>query len=86
MRKLATIQKIADVKPIDRADAIELVLIKGWQCIAKKGEFKKGDMCIFYEVDSYLPIDTRYEFLRKNSYRNNAFMGEGFRIKTITMA
>jgi len=35
MRKLATIQKIADVKPIDRADAIELVLIKGWQSLCE---------------------------------------------------
>jgi RNA ligase (TIGR02306 family) len=85
MRSLATIQQIADVKPIEGADIIELVLIKGWQCVAKKGEFKKNDFCVYFEVDSYLPIDTRYEFLRKTSYRNNEYMGEGFRIKTITM-
>ena len=83
MRKLATIQKISEVKPIPGADFIELVVIKGWQCVAKKGEFKPEDSCVYFEVDSYLPIDERFEFLRKTSYRNNEFMGEGFRVKTV---
>ncbi|MDR0490403.1 MAG: 2'-5' RNA ligase [Oscillospiraceae bacterium] len=85
MRNLATVQEISDVRQIEGADAVELVLIKGWQCVAKKGEFGKGDLCVYFEVDSYLPIDARYEFLRKSSYRNNEYMGEGFRIKTISM-
>ncbi|MCL2815007.1 MAG: RNA ligase (ATP) [Oscillospiraceae bacterium] len=85
MRKLVTIQKISNIKPIEGADAIELVLIMGWQCVAKKGEFNQGDLCVYFEVDSYLPIAERYEFLRKSSYRNNEFMGAGFRVKTITL-
>ena len=85
MRSLATIQKISDIRPIEGADAIELALIKGWQCVVKKGEFNKGDLCVYFEVDSFLPIDARYEFLRRTSYRNNEYMGEGFRIKTMTM-
>ena len=83
MRNLVTKQKILEVKQIPDADSIELVIIKGWQCVAKKGEFKPGDSCVYFEVDSYLPIDERYEFLRKTSYRNNEYMGEGFRIKTV---
>ncbi|MCL1835296.1 MAG: 2'-5' RNA ligase [Oscillospiraceae bacterium] len=85
MRNLASIQEIASVKPIEGADAIELVIIKGWQCVSKKGEFAGGDKCVYFEVDSYLPLEERYEFLRRTSYRNNEFMGEGLRIKTITM-
>ena len=85
MRSLASIQEISDIKPIEGADVIELVLIKGWQCVAKKGEFEKGSLCVYFEVDSYLPIDARYEFLRRTSYRNSEHMGEGFRIKTMTM-
>ena len=83
MRSLATILKIGEVRPIPDADMINLVIIKGWQCVAKKGEFAPGDVCVYFEVDSYLPIDGRYEFLRKSSYRNNEYMGEGFRIKTV---
>ena len=82
MRSLVTIQSVSEVKPIQGADFIELVVIKGWQCVAKKGEFKPGDLCVYFEVDSYLPIDERFEFLRKTSYRNNDYMGEGFRVKT----
>jgi len=85
MRKLATLQKISEIKPIEGADAIELVIIKGWQCVSKKGEFNMGDTCVYFEVDSFLPIDERYEFLRRTSHRKNEFMGEGFRIKTIMM-
>jgi RNA ligase (TIGR02306 family) len=85
MRSLVTVQEISDIKPIEGADAIELVHIKGWQCVAKKGEFTKGALCVYFEVDSFLPIDARYEFLRRTSYRDNEFMGEGFRIKTMTM-
>ena len=83
MRQLATIQKVSEVRPIPEADFIELVVIKGWQCVAKKGEFGPGALCVYFEVDSYLPVDARYEFLRGSSYRNNDFMGEGFRIKTV---
>jgi len=49
MRNLATIQEISEVKPIEDADNIELVQIKGWQCVAKKGEFRKGDLCVYCE-------------------------------------
>ena len=86
MRKLVTIQEISAIKPIEGADAIELVLIKGWQCVSKKDEFKQGDLCVYFEVDSFLPTDdARYEFLHRTSYRKNDFMGEGLRIKTMTM-
>ena len=86
MRKLVTIQEISGIKPIEGADAIELVQIMGWQCVAKKGEFKQGDLCVYFEVDSFLPPDdTRYEFLRGNSFRNNEYMGQGYRIRTITL-
>ena len=82
MRQLASIQEISNVIPIENADKIELVQILGWQCVAKKDEFKKGDKCVYFEVDAFLPVDERFEFLRSSSYKNNEIMGEGFRIKT----
>ena len=85
MRKLASIQQINETRPIPDADAIELAQVLGWQCVVKKGEFKAGDYCVYFEVDSFLPIEEKYEFLRKNCYRKNEFMGEGFRIKTISL-
>lgn len=83
MRKLVTIQEIKDIVPIEGADAIELVKILGWQCVAKKGEFNKGDKAVYFEVDAFLPVDDkRYEFLVKSSYKKNEIMGEGLRIRS----
>ena len=41
------------------------------------------DLCVYFEIDSFLPVKEEFEFLRKTSYRNNDFMGEGFKIKTM---
>lgn len=85
MRKLASVQKIASVEPIENADKIELVHVLGWQCIAKKDEFKPGDYCVYFEIDSFLPIEERFEFLRSSSYKNSELLGEGFRLRTQKM-
>ncbi|MCL2159892.1 MAG: RNA ligase (ATP) [Oscillospiraceae bacterium] len=85
MRQLATIQQIKSIEPIENSDFLELAHVMGWQCVVKKSEFQPGDWGVYFEVDSFLPMDERYEFLRKTSYRKNEFMGEGYRIKTMTM-
>lgn len=81
-RKLASIQKIWKIEPIENADAIELVHVLGWQCVAKKGEFKEGDQCVYFEIDSFLPCTPEFEFLRANSYKVNPILGEGYRLKS----
>lgn len=85
MRNLVSIQEIRDIEPIEDADRIELAKILGWQCVVNKGDFKKGDKCVYFEIDSFLPIIDKFEFLRNSSYRKNEYMGEGFRIKTIRL-
>ena len=55
VRKLATIARILDIKPIEGADNIERVFVRGWQCVTKKGEFAVGDLCVYVEVDSIMP-------------------------------
>lgn len=84
MRKLATIRKIDDLLPIEGADLILLAKIDGWQCVVKKSEFKVGDLCVYFEIDSHLPVRPEFEHIRKNSFKR---MGdrEGFRIKTIKL-
>ena len=84
MRHLASIQRVWDVLPIEGAENIELVKVLGWQCVANKGQFKKGDLGVYFEIDSFLPIRPEFEFLRASSYKKTDIMGEGFRIKTKT--
>ena len=83
MRKLASIQRIWKIEPIDGADRIELAHVLGWQCVVNKGQFQEMDLAVYFEVDSFLPITTEFEFLRASSYRKTDIMGEGFRLRTM---
>jgi hypothetical protein len=62
MRSLVTIQRVKAVTPIANSDFLEKVHVLGWQCVAKKGEFTAGDRGVYFEVDSFLPEDPRYDF------------------------
>ena len=86
IRKLATIRKIQEIRPIEGADQIEVAVVDGWQVIIRKDEsFKVGDLVIYCEIDSFLPIHSSYEFLRKSSYKKLVDGTEGFRLRTMKM-
>lgn len=71
MRRLATIQTIESLSPIEGADSIVKATMVGlgWECVVKKDEFKVGDKVIYCEVDSVLPDKPEYEFLRSRNFR-----------------
>ena len=69
MRNLASIQKIVDIQPIEGADKIECVQILGWKLVAKKNEFKIGELCVYIEIDSILPKIAAFEFMANYKYR-----------------
>lgn len=83
MRKLASIQRVWKIEPIENADRLELLSVEGWKCVGNKGQFNVGNLAVYFEIDSFLPIDERFEFLRASSYRKTDVMGEGFKIKTM---
>lgn len=68
-RKLARIEEVCEILPIEGADAIECARIQGWYVVVKKGEFSVGDPCVFIEIDTILPPHSAWEFLEKNNYR-----------------
>lgn len=85
LRKLATIRVISDILPIEGADAIELAIVDGWKVVvAKNVGHQIGNKVVYCEIDSFLPIEPEFEFLRKTSFKK---MGEveGFRLKTIKL-
>ena len=55
MRKLASIRKIDEIRPIEGADAIECAVVGGWTVVVKKGAFKPGDVGVYFEIDSWVP-------------------------------
>ena len=69
MRKLASIQQIDEIHPIEGKDRIVLAIVKGWQVIVQKGEYKPNDKTVFVETDSVLPPRPEFEFLKSKKYR-----------------
>lgn len=68
-RKLAHIEKIEWIKPIQGADNIVVCGVLGWECVAKKNEFNVGDKIVYIEVDSVMLSKPEYEFLKDRKYR-----------------
>ena len=92
-RKLASVVEISEILPIEGADKLELAKMKGkgWQVVVQKGEFNVGDLCVYFEIDSFLnPEDERYAFLkdrclRKFVSKSGNVLREGLKIKTIKL-
>lgn len=84
-RKLAKIVVVDDIRPHDNADALEIAVVGGWCCCVKKGEFHKGSMGVYFEVDSMLPLsDERFAFLKGRNER--VVDGKAYsRIKTMKL-
>lgn len=82
MRKLVTVRKIDNILPIQNADAIEQLVIDGWNVVAQKGLHSVGDTVVYFEIDSFLPIeDERFSTFMK--FGINTFEGkQGHRVKT----
>lgn len=68
-RKLVTLRTIKDVIHHPNADKLDIVTVDGWQCVAKRDEFKVGDLCIYFEIDSVLPEWEEFEFMKDRKYR-----------------
>ena len=74
--KLAHVERIKNIEPINGADNIVLATILGWKVIVKKDEFKIGDLAIYIEIDSVVDLSRpEFAFLEKR----------GCKIKTMKM-
>ena len=88
-RKLASIQTIADIRPIPKADKIVVARVMGWDVVVPKKEFKIGDKVVFFEIDSFLPVEDKYSFL--GDVRNNPIAEitggrvKGYRVHTVKL-
>lgn len=68
-RKLASIQTITSLKPIEGADSIEVAQILGWHVVVKKGDFQVNDQVVYCEIDSIMPDRPEFEFLKPRGMR-----------------
>lgn len=83
-RKMATIRKIDEIRPIEGADAIEAAVVGGWVVVIKKGEFKAGDLAVYCEIDSWIPHELAPFLSKGNEPRvYNGVKGE--RLRTVKL-
>lgn len=87
-RKLARVEVIDSLQPIEGADRIEIAMIGGWQVVVQKGLHNVGDQVAYFEVDSLLPTDNP-AFASLTSISSKLLFeinGKGYaRIKTIKL-
>lgn len=91
MRKLGSIQRIVGVENHPNADRLDIAQVLGWKVVAGRGEFAVGDFAVYFEIDSVLPVQPHFEFLRKGCYVKRDWLeplngtGDGMRLKTIRL-
>ena len=69
MRKMASIQKIIDIKEITGADRVVLGTVQGYEVVVGKNDFKVGDLGVYFECDALLSEKPEFEFLRSVKFR-----------------
>jgi RNA ligase (TIGR02306 family) len=70
---------INEIKPIEGADAIELAVVGGWNCITKKGEHKVGDLIVVATTDAIIPVEMSDEMGITN------YLRKGQRVRTVKL-
>lgn len=81
-RKLATIRRIAEVKPIQGKDRVVSYRVDGWWVTDAKDKYEVGDLVVYLEPDSWVPT-TIAPFLSKGKEPREFEGVKGERLKTI---
>jgi RNA ligase (TIGR02306 family) len=84
-RKLASIQRILALDPIEGADRIEVATIQGWKVVVQKGLHKVSDLVAYFEIDSWVPTEVA-PFLTKVGQEPREYEGvRGERLRTVKL-
>ena len=83
-RPLAYIVKVDDVVKHTNGDNLDIVHIKGWQCVAEKDTIKKDDLVVYFEIDSLIPHNIA-PYLSKGKPPRNYMGIDGERLRTIKL-
>lgn len=83
-RKLASIQRIEEVRDIENADAIQAYRVLGWWVVDKKDAHKVGDLVVYLSLDSWVPHELA-PFLSKGQEPRVYNGVKGERLRTIKL-
>ena len=68
-RELCYVTKIDKISPIEGKDRVECAHVGGWTIMVRKGQFKAGDLGIYFEIDSKVPENEPFLFLEGKHYK-----------------
>ena len=85
-RKLATVETIQEIQSIQNADNIVKARIRNWWVVVRKDQFKIDDKCIYFEIDSLLPMyNPMFDGLGKYNSIKEQDGTTGYRIRTVKL-
>ena len=84
MRKLATIRRIAEIRPIENADKICHYRVDGWWVVDTVDKFQVGDLALYFEIDAWCPHELA-PFLSKGKEPREYNGVKGERLKTVKL-
>ena len=84
-RSMATIRRIDSIKNIDGATEICGYVIGGWIIVDKINKYRKNDLVIMCEIDSWVPTEIA-PFLTKSGHEPKEYNGvKGERLRTVKL-
>lgn len=73
------VTRVTDIKPIENADNIELVVAGGWNCISKKGEHKIDQLLVIATTDAVIPQEL------SDGLGVTGYLRKGNRVRTVKL-
>lgn len=69
VRELAYVVTVDEIRPIAGRDRVECAVVGGWTVMVRKGQFKPGDVGIYFEIDSQVPAKEPFMFLEAKHFK-----------------
>jgi len=69
MNKLATIEKVKNVRQHPNADRLKLANVNEYQVVTAAADLEDGDLVVYFSIDSILPELPIFDFMKPHKYR-----------------
>lgn len=78
---VVNVTRIDEIRSHTNADALEIAIVGGWQCVVRKGEYAAGEKIVYFPPDTVLPeaVSDRFgvtKYLSKGRIRCARLRGE----------
>jgi len=83
-RALASVRRIAEIKPIEGADKICAYRVDGWWCVDTIEKYNINDLVVYIEIDSWVPASIA-PFLSKGKTPREYGGVPGERLRTVKL-